>query len=40
KINPSGIKYYWKKQIAPASIRVLKAAGFTRADILGIKKLD
>ena len=40
KINPSGIKYYWKKQIAPASIRVLKAAGFNNADITGIKPLD
>ncbi|MHA1286211.1 MAG: DNA polymerase domain-containing protein [Candidatus Thorarchaeota archaeon] len=39
KINPSGLKYYWDRQIAPASIRVLKAAGFCESDIMGIKKL-
>lgn len=37
-INPTGLTYYWKKQIAPASRRVLNAAGFDDPKIDGTQK--
>ncbi len=40
EIGPTGLSYYWKKQISPASLRVLKAAGFSDLEIRGRTTLD